>query len=77
MVTYNKLEAVANAIIPEGNHKYFHVNCREAWIKIVKEVLDNKKLLKKAKVDIENYEAIAKLATNWELVLYNYYSQRN
>lgn len=77
MVTYNKLEAVANSVIPEGNHKYLHVNCREAWIKIVKEVLENKTLVKKAKIDVKNYYAIAKLAANWEVVLYNYYSQRN
>lgn len=64
------LDKVAQKNIPEGVHKYLHVNSREAWVESVVYLIENSVV----KLDKRNINALAK---NWESVLYKKYSTLN
>lgn len=61
-VTYEILDALAVRYIPEGKHKYLHVNSREVWIDVMVRLIE--KGFIKSKVSV-----LAKCAKNWEFML--------
>lgn len=59
---YELLNSLAERYIPEGVHKYLHVDSREMWISIMAGLIE--KGFIKPKVSV-----IAKCAINWEVLL--------
>lgn len=59
---YELLNSLAERYIPEGVHKYLHVDSREMWISIMAGLIE--KGFIKPKVSV-----IAKCAINWEFML--------
>lgn len=70
MLIYDTLDKLAVSQIPEGIHKYLHVNSREAWVETV--VL----LYEKGSIDLTP-EVVRSLLKRWEILLYKKYSQLN
>ena len=70
MILEEALETIAEQAIPEGTHKYLHVNSREAWIEAVMQMVDQGSL-------VPNVSNIQKLANGWETLLYVKYSALN
>ena len=64
------LDIVAEKYIPEGKHKYLHVDSREAWVEVVVYLLDNKLVN-------QDMTSIKALAINWETLLVKRYSALN
>lgn len=70
MVLEQALETIAHSVIPEGTHKYLHVDCRKAWVDTVTDMVDKKMMPATTK-------NIKKLALGWETLLFIKYSSLN
>lgn len=70
MLIQEKLERLAELAIPNETHSFLHVDCREAWVSRVKELIRKKQI----KPNIQNLTLLAK---NWEPLLFNYYCTQN
>lgn len=64
------LENLAARHIPAGNHKFLHVNSREAWTKLMLELIETGAVSKKLYL-------LAKCAINWEALLIQKISIQN
>ena len=60
--SYNLLDSLAVSYIPEGRHKYLHVDSREVWVDIMSG------LIKKGFIQPKK-PMLAKCAKNWEFML--------
>ena len=69
-VIHEVLDNLAEKFIPEGRHKYLHVNSRELWIDLMVTLLENNAIEKKLSI-------ITKCAVNWELILIEKLSMQN
>ena len=69
-ILYETLDHLAEKFIPEGRHKYLHVNSRELWIDLMVALLENDAIEKKLSI-------ITKCAVNWELILIQKLSMQN
>jgi hypothetical protein len=60
--TYEILDNLATTYIPEGRHRLLHVNSREAWIKLMVDLLETRSV---------NFKmaTLVKYARNWSVVL--------
>jgi hypothetical protein len=70
MKTYIALDEIAQKSIPKGEHPMLRVNSREAWIKLVLDLI----IKDQVKPTASN---IRKLSKCWETLLYNHYSALN
>lgn len=70
MLIYDKLDKLAESKIPEGTHKYLHVNSRDAWVQSVVALYEKEAI----RFDKDSLE---KLLVNWEALLYHKYSYLN
>ena len=68
--TYELLDALATRYIPQGNHPDLYVDSREAWIRLMRELID--KGYVKCKMSV-----LLKCVVNWETILINRYSHLN
>ena len=59
---YELLNSLAERFIPEGVHKYLHVDSRELWVDIMTGLIE--KGFVKLKMPV-----LAKCAINWEFML--------
>ena len=68
--TYDFLDALAERYIPEGRHKFLHIDSRQAWLTMMTNLINggfvNKKLT-----------TLKKCAINWEVLLAQKYSIQN
>jgi len=64
------LDVLAEEYIPEGRHKLLHINSREAWTTMMKNLLNGGFVTKK-------YTTLKKCAMNWEALLAQKYSIQN
>ena len=69
-ILYEALDLLAEKFIPEGRHKYLHVNSRELWIDLMVTLLEHGAIEKKLSI-------ITKCAVNWELILIEKLSMQN
>ena len=69
-ILYEALDLLAEKFIPEGRHKYLHVNSRELWIELMVSLIENEAIDKKLSI-------ITKCAVNWELLLIEKLSMQN
>ena len=69
-ILYEALDLLAEKFIPEGRHKYLHVNSRELWIDLMVTLLENNAIEKKLSI-------ITKCSVNWELILIEKLSMQN
>jgi hypothetical protein len=67
---YDLLDTLAEECIPEGRHKLLHINSREAWLVMMKNLVRGGFLNKK-------YTTLRKCAMNWEALLAQKYSMQN
>jgi hypothetical protein len=70
MLIYDTLDKLAETTIPEGKHKYLHVNSREAWVEYVAVLIEQKKIK-------FNGATLQVLLYNWEQLLYQKFSALN
>jgi hypothetical protein len=70
MVYQDKLERLAELTVPDKVHPLLHVNCRDAWIKSVLQMVRKKEVR-------PNMHSLLLLAKYWEFVLYKIYSTQN
>lgn len=68
MLYYDVLDEVAEAHIPAGRHKVLHVDCRQAWVETMADLIERGYV---KKMDIEM------MAVLWEKLLYKKYSALN
>lgn len=64
------LDKIADMYVPDKNHKYLHVNTRDAWVNVITNLIYDGFIY-------PNKTNIVVLAKNWELLLYKHYSQLN
>lgn len=69
-VLHEALENLAERHIPEGKHKFLHVNSREAWIDLMVGLLETRMIGRKLSI-------LTKCAINWELLLMQRISIQN
>lgn len=67
---YDFLEALAVEYIPEGKHELLHIDAREAWLLMMKNLLRGGFVQKK-------FTTLKKCAINWEALLAQKYSIQN
>jgi len=70
MKTYIALDEIAKKSIPKGNHQLLRVNCQEAWVKLVLDMIVKDRIEPTAL-------NIKKLSQCWETLLYHHYSTLN
>jgi len=70
MLTQEKINRLAEIAIPDKVHPYLHINCQEAWVSVVAN------LIKEKQIQPKNYNLLL-LVKHWEIVLLNYYSTQN
>jgi hypothetical protein len=70
MKTFIALDEIAKKSIPKGEHPMLRVNSREAWVKLVIDLIATNKV----ELTASN---IKKLSQCWEALLYNHYSALN
>jgi hypothetical protein len=70
MILQEALETIAHTTIPDGNHKYLHVNSREAWVNTVLSMVESSTMDPTPK-------NIKKLVDGWETLLFVKYSSLN
>lgn len=70
MLIHDTLDRIAESTIPEGVHPMLHVKSRTCWVESVQYMIEAG-LVKPTKYNI------AKLAQNWESVLYAKFSSLN
>ena len=69
-ILYEALDLLAEKFIPEGRHKYLHVNSRELWIDLMVTLLEHGAIEQKLSI-------ITKCAVNWEVILTEKLSMQN
>jgi hypothetical protein len=69
-ILYETLDRLAERFIPEGRHKFLHVNSRELWIDLMVSLIENEAIDKKLSI-------ITKCAVNWEYLLVQKLSTQN
>lgn len=70
MLIHDTLDRIAELAIPEGIHPMLHVDSRNCWVESIEYMIEVG-LVKPTKYNI------AKLAENWENVLYAKFSSLN
>jgi hypothetical protein len=70
MVLEQALETIAHSVIPEGVHEVLHIDCRDAWVKTVSDMVEKRMMP-------ATTQNIKKLANGWETLLYLKYSSLN
>lgn len=70
MLVYDTLDKLAESSIPQGIHRYLHVDSRNAWVETVAD------LYERNAIDL-NPKTIKYLLSNWEILLHKKYSSLN
>ena len=64
------LDVLAEQYIPEGKHKLLHINSRQAWIKLMTNLVEGGMVVKKLSL-------LKNCAEKWEVLLAQKYSMQN
>ncbi len=70
MLYYDVLDEIADICVPNSMHKELHVNCREAWVEIMAQLIEHNAIGTK-------YEDLLVYASMWEELLYKRFSSVN
>jgi len=71
MLIKDRLEEIAEVVIPDGRHELFHVNPRKIWVDSVMG------LIKSGQIKQNDKQTITQLAYHWEKILAIKYSLLN
>lgn len=61
-IVYDALDNLAERHIPEGTHRYLHVNSREFWKDLIVELLEKGAMKPRLQI-------LTKCAIHWEILL--------
>lgn len=59
---YDAIDTLADKYIPDGNHTMLHINSRDMWKRLMKELLEKDSIPRKLSF-------LTKCAINWEALL--------